>query len=66
LSSRRSSIPTRRAIANEAPKALELETRVGRLEVLLKDIRDAIEVLKSRTVAIQAQLDHLDARVGRR
>jgi hypothetical protein len=42
-----------------------LEARVGRIEVLFNDLREAIEVLTKRTVAIQAQLDHLAARIGR-
>jgi hypothetical protein len=49
----------------EAAKSIELEIRVGRLEVLLKDMRDAMELLNKRAAAIQAQLDHFNARVGR-
>jgi phage shock protein A len=47
-------------------KSAALETRVDRLEAVLKDLRDAIEVLAKRSAAMRAQLDHLDARVGRR
>jgi prefoldin subunit 5 len=43
-----------------------LETRVGRLEHLLKDIRQAVDLLAKRAAAIQAELDHLSARVARR
>jgi hypothetical protein len=50
----------------EVAKSIELETRVGRLEVLLRDIREAVDLLNKRGAAVQAQLDHLNARVGRR
>jgi len=66
LSRRRSSIRTVRATALEAGKGIELETRVGRVEVLLKDIQAAVDVLNKRTAAVQAHLDHLSARVDRR
>jgi Tol biopolymer transport system component len=66
LPRRRSSIRPVRATALEAGKGIELETRVGRLEVLLKDIRAAVDVLNKRTAAVQAHLDHLSARVDRR
>jgi len=55
-----------RTTALEAGKGIELETRVGRFEVLLKDIRAAVDVLNKRTAAVQAHLDHLSARVDRR
>jgi hypothetical protein len=55
-----------RATALEAVKGIELETRVGRVEVLLREMREAIDVLAKRTAAVQAHLDHLSARVGRR
>jgi hypothetical protein len=48
------------------PENVELELRVSRVEILLKDVRVAIEALNKRAVAMQAQLDHLDARLGRR
>jgi uncharacterized coiled-coil protein SlyX len=48
------------------PKSVELEVRVSRLELLINDMRDAVEVVAKRTAAIQAQLDHLDARLRRR
>jgi uncharacterized coiled-coil protein SlyX len=51
--------------AHEASKSLELETRVGRIETALKKLRDDITVLNQRTVAIQAQLDHIAARFSR-
>lgn len=51
--------------ASEVPKSVELETRVSRLEVLLTDLRDAMDVLTKRTIAMQAQLDHHDGRIGR-
>jgi chaperonin cofactor prefoldin len=52
-------------MASEVPKSLELETRVSRLEILVNDLRNAMDLLNKRTNAIQAQLDHLDGRIGR-
>ena len=67
LSRRRWSIRPVRATALEAAsKGLELETRIGRLEHILKDIRQAVDLLTKRAAAIQAEIDHLSARVGRR
>jgi uncharacterized coiled-coil protein SlyX len=59
-------LPTNHATACEMPKSVELEVRVSRLELLINDMRDAVEVVAKRTAAIQAQLDHLDARLRRR
>lgn len=46
------------------PKSLELETRVARLELLLLDLNDTVATLTKRQVALQAELDHLLARVA--
>jgi len=43
------------------PKSLELETRVARLEILMKDLGAAYDELHRRMVAIQAHLDHIAA-----
>jgi hypothetical protein len=62
----RSILGTVRAAASEVPRSVELEQRVSGLELVLKDLLEKIEVLKKRAVALEAHLDHLDARVGRR
>jgi uncharacterized coiled-coil protein SlyX len=56
-----------RSTAAEFPqaKSLELETRVARLEILMKDMCAAYDELHRRMVAIQAQLDHIAARLIR-
>jgi hypothetical protein len=70
LSGRRSSsIHSRRYTAGELPvppKSIELETRIARLELVLTDLRRTMEVLTKRTAALQAELDHLSAKLGAR
>jgi septal ring factor EnvC (AmiA/AmiB activator) len=51
-----------REIAAEAPKTVELETRISRLEDLVRQLREDLAVMKAREVALQAQLDYLIAR----
>ena len=66
---RLSSIQARRHFASELsipPKTVELEIRVARLEILLHEIKDALGTLSKRTIALQAQLDHLMAKLGHR
>ena len=62
---RRSTLKPTRFTAAECPqpKSLELENRVARLEILMKDMRAAFDALHKRTVALQAQLDHIAARL---
>jgi uncharacterized coiled-coil protein SlyX len=48
------------------PKSIELETRIARLELVLTDLRRTMEVLTKRTAALQAELDHLSAKLGAR
>jgi hypothetical protein len=51
-----------REIAAEAPKTVELETRIGRLEDLVRQLREDLAVMKAREIALQAQLDYVIAR----
>jgi hypothetical protein len=44
-------------------KSLELEQRLARIELLIGDIRNAIVLMQKRTISLQAQLDHLSARI---
>jgi hypothetical protein len=44
-------------------KSLELEQRLGRIELLMDDIRGALDTLMKRTSSLQAQVDHLSARI---
>jgi hypothetical protein len=62
---RRSTVRSTRSTAADFPqaKSLELETRVACLEILMKDLRAAYETLSKRTIAMQAQLDHIAARI---
>ncbi|HTK29850.1 MAG TPA: hypothetical protein VL309_09880 [Vicinamibacterales bacterium] len=64
---RRSTVRAHRTIAADAapPKSLELETRIARVESALGDLSRTLEVVLKRTTALQAQLDHLEARAGR-
>jgi len=62
-----SSIHSGRASAHEvssAPKTVELEIRVARLELLHRETKDALETLSKRTIALKAQLDHLLAKLS--
>jgi len=45
------------------PKSLELENRVGKVEILVRDMRDAHDELMKRVIALQAQLDHIVAKI---
>ena len=62
---RQSTLPRHRDAAPDLQKSLELETRIGRVEVALDDLSDRMIVMERRTLAIQAQLDHLLARLTR-
>ena len=58
-------IPTfTRATADEVPKSWELEQRVARLELRIKDVQAALDLQIKRNVALQAQFDHLLARLS--
>lgn len=69
LSSRRSTIGRVRTTALDGPanvpKSLELECRVARVEQLLAHINESLETLMKRSVAMQAYLDHISARINR-
>ena len=62
---RDSTIPPDRGMASEGSKSLELEQRVGRLEVNVAALRDLANLLTKQIAALQAQLDHLAAKLGR-
>ena len=48
------------------PKSLELEQRVARVELLIKHLQIALDVQAKLAIALQAQLDHIDARLSGR
>ena len=50
--------------AAEVPKSIELELRIARLELYVKDLTEQIDLQAKRTVALQAQLDHFLARIS--
>jgi hypothetical protein len=50
------------ATADEIPKSWELEQRVARLELRIKDLQTALELQNKRSIALQAHFDHLIAR----
>jgi hypothetical protein len=52
-----------RGTAAELPKSLELEDRLSRLELVVKELREELVVRRAREIAMQAELDHLWARV---
>jgi hypothetical protein len=67
-SPRRSTINLRMSTANElpaAPKSVELEQRLGRLEICCSQMTALLEVLMKRTTALQAELDFLNAKMRR-
>ena len=68
MARRRSTVRRARATASDFPrgaypKSFELENRVARLELLFKDVRIACEILNKRLTALQAQIDHVTARL---
>jgi len=46
------------------PKSWELEQRVARLEIDLLELHTTLDLVNRRTIALQAQLDHLLARMS--
>jgi uncharacterized coiled-coil protein SlyX len=68
-------IPTHRVL--EFPKTVELEQRLARNEVTIselqatiatseatmKDLRDTVQMLHKRIMSLQAQLDHVFAKI---
>lgn len=63
---RHSTVRSPRSTVYEVPKSVELERRLSRLELTLKDLRESIDVLIKHAASMQAQLVHLDARFGHR
>jgi hypothetical protein len=69
LSSRRQSTTSAKpATASDfpQPKSLELEQRLARLEVLVRELVDKVNHLTARTITLQAHVDHIDARLSGR
>ena len=54
--------PFFRANADDVPKSWELEQRVARLELTLRHLQASLDLQTKRTIALQAELDHLIAR----
>ena len=46
------------------PKTVELEQRIGRLELKLQRTCEELEQTRQRMTALQARLDHYFARLG--
>jgi hypothetical protein len=63
---RDSTIRSIRTIAIGIPKSLELEQRVARVELLIQHLQNALDLQAKLTIALQAQLDHIDARLSGR
>jgi hypothetical protein len=60
---RRSTARPIRATASDAPKSVEPESRIGRLEYLVNGLREELAIRQRREAALQAELDHLWAHV---
>ena len=52
-----------RNLAADGSKSLELEARIGRLEVLVRGLQEERAMRQRHEVSLQAQLDYLLARV---
>jgi hypothetical protein len=52
-----------REMATDAQKSAELESRIGRLELLTKALQEELAIRQRREIAMQAELDHLWARM---
>jgi len=46
-----------------APKSLELEQRIARLEICCQEMEARLELALKRSAALQAEVDHLRARL---
>ena len=46
------------------PKTIELEQRLAKSEVTISVLQDSVDILQQRVAALQAQLDHLLAKLG--
>jgi hypothetical protein len=65
-SRRRSTVKVPHATAREVhefPKSVELEQRVSRLELRVAELADVLSATTKRTIAMEAQLDHLIAKL---
>jgi hypothetical protein len=60
---RHSTLRPHLATAAEAPKSVELESRIGRLELIVKGLQEELAIRQRREAAMQAQLDHMWARM---
>jgi hypothetical protein len=49
--------------AADLPKSVELESRISRLELLTKGLQEEMAIRQRREAAMQAELDHLWARI---
>jgi len=47
-----------------APKSVELEQRLARVELQQQRITETLDLILKRLTAIQAQLDHVGAKLG--
>jgi uncharacterized coiled-coil protein SlyX len=52
-----------RSAASDTSKSIELESRIGRLEVLVKGLQEELAIRQRHEVTMQAELDHLWARL---
>ena len=53
----------RAAEKGRGKRDVSVERRFARLTSILKDLQRTLEAQSTRTAALQAQIDHLDARV---
>jgi hypothetical protein len=60
---RHSTVPPTRDTAAEVSKSLELEQRIARIEIQVNELLVRLELQSKRSVALQAQVDHLLARL---
>jgi len=69
VSRRRSSVTHAHHVARDnSPqfaKSVELENRLGRLELCCSEFADVLKLLRQQLTALQAHIDHLDAKLNR-
>jgi hypothetical protein len=50
-------------LAREVPgKSVELEHRIGRLELAVRELQSTLQAVHNRVMALQAHVDHWDAK----
>jgi len=56
-------VPRPRTIAADAPKSVELEQRISRLELVIREMQTTLDLRKNRISELERQVDYLASKV---